>query len=130
VTKKTTNKAGKPTIWRVVRPLGETFWRVAQRNKGPRYRGTPFATDPRVFGLATMLEHEVQGRQDRHLMGDDRDKQEPAALPRKQDDSALLAPVVHRSSDILQGRTEAIIEHEGVMYRLRLTSAGKLYMTK
>ncbi len=39
-------------------------------------------------------------------------------------------PLVHRSQDLLQGRSEVWIEHEGVMYRLRLTSAGKLYLTK
>ncbi len=46
------------------------------------------------------------------------------------DEETPVRPVVHRSSDLLQGRNEAWIEHEGAMYRLRLTSAGKLYLTK
>ncbi len=45
-------------------------------------------------------------------------------------DGASSRPVVHQSADLLQGHKEAWIEHEGVRYRLRLTSAGKLYLTK
>lgn len=45
-------------------------------------------------------------------------------------DASSSRPVVHRSQDLLQGRSEAWIEHDGAMYRLRLTSAGKLYLTK
>jgi hemin uptake protein HemP len=41
-----------------------------------------------------------------------------------------LAPVVYTSAELLQGRREAWIEHEGERYRLRLTSQGKLYLTK
>jgi hemin uptake protein HemP len=39
-------------------------------------------------------------------------------------------PVVYRSDEILQGRREVWIEHAGQMYRLRLTQAHKLYLTK
>ena len=35
-----------------------------------------------------------------------------------------------QSSDILAGAREVIIEHEGDRYRLRLTSKGKLILTK
>jgi hemin uptake protein HemP len=38
--------------------------------------------------------------------------------------------VVIPSNEILQGRREIYIEHEGQRYRLRLTSRGKLYLTK
>lgn len=34
------------------------------------------------------------------------------------------------SQDLLQGRRELWIEHEGQLYRLRVTSRGKLYLTK
>ena len=34
------------------------------------------------------------------------------------------------SSDLLQGNREIIIEHAGGEYRLRLTSQGKLILTK
>jgi hemin uptake protein HemP len=34
------------------------------------------------------------------------------------------------SEELLQGRRELWIEHEGQMYRLRVTSRGKLYLTK
>ena len=34
------------------------------------------------------------------------------------------------SNELLQGRRELWIEHEGQMYRLRVTSRGKLYLTK
>lgn len=39
-------------------------------------------------------------------------------------------PVVVRSDELLQGRRELWIEHGDDMYRLRLTSSGKLYLTK
>jgi hemin uptake protein HemP len=34
------------------------------------------------------------------------------------------------SGELLQGKSEALIEHRGEMYRLRLTGSGKLYLTK
>jgi hemin uptake protein HemP len=33
-------------------------------------------------------------------------------------------------ADILKGQREAVIEHEGQDYRLRLTASGKLILTK
>lgn len=39
-------------------------------------------------------------------------------------------PLVFRSKDLLQGRKEVWIEHGDDMYRLRVTSLGKLYLTK
>jgi len=39
-------------------------------------------------------------------------------------------PRVLRSEELLQGAREVWIEHGSEMYRLRLTSAGKLYLTK
>lgn len=39
-------------------------------------------------------------------------------------------PLVVASEELLQGRRELWIEHRGELYRLRVTSAGKLYMTK
>lgn len=34
-----------------------------------------------------------------------------------------------RSEDLLRGRTELVIEHQGREYRLRLTQNGKLILT-
>lgn len=45
-------------------------------------------------------------------------------------DGPSPAPIVFRSEELLQGRREVWIEHGTEMYRLRLTSAGKLYLTK
>lgn len=39
-------------------------------------------------------------------------------------------PLIVHSDDLLQGRRELWIEHGDEMYRLRLTRAGKLYLTK
>ena len=39
-------------------------------------------------------------------------------------------PPVYNSDELLQGCREAWIEHGQQMYRLRLTQAGKLYLTK
>ena len=40
------------------------------------------------------------------------------------------APRIIRSEEIFQGRTEVWIEHGADMYRLRVTAAGRLYLTK
>jgi hemin uptake protein HemP len=39
-------------------------------------------------------------------------------------------PRIMSSDELLQGRREIWIEHRGEMYRLRLTSSGKLCLTK
>ncbi|MHC4877010.1 MAG: hemin uptake protein HemP [Planctomycetota bacterium] len=39
-------------------------------------------------------------------------------------------PRIYSSKELLQGCTEAWIEHEGQMYRLRVTSKGNLILTK
>ncbi|GAA5507910.1 hemin uptake protein HemP [Novipirellula caenicola] len=39
-------------------------------------------------------------------------------------------PKIIPSSELLQGRREVWIEHGSEMYRLRLTTSGKLYLTK
>ena len=39
-------------------------------------------------------------------------------------------PPIYNSAELLQGCREAWIEHGQQMYRLRLTQAGKLYLTK
>jgi hemin uptake protein HemP len=41
-----------------------------------------------------------------------------------------IRPPVYSSAELLQGCREAWIEHGQQMYRLRLTAAGKLYLTK
>ncbi|HZZ30168.1 MAG TPA: hemin uptake protein HemP [Pirellulales bacterium] len=52
-----------------------------------------------------------------------------AALPSGMPASEVRPPV-YSSTELLQGRREAWIEHGQQMYRLRLTHAGKLYLTK
>jgi len=39
-------------------------------------------------------------------------------------------PLIIRSEDLLQGRREVWITHSDEMYRLRVTSSGRLYLTK
>lgn len=39
-------------------------------------------------------------------------------------------PLILRSEDLFQLSREVWIEHGEVMYRLRLTASGKLYLTK
>ena len=48
-----------------------------------------------------------------------------AATPKKAN-----RPLVLRSDDLLRGAREVWIEHRDQMYRLRVTSTGKLYLTK
>jgi len=54
----------------------------------------------------------------------DKQAREPAP------EAAAPPSIVFRSEELLQGRREVWIEHGTEMYRLRLTSAGKLYLTK
>lgn len=52
-------------------------------------------------------------------------------LPSPKDTSAGGdRPTIYSSDELLQGRREVWIEHGDQMYRLRLTQAGKLYLTK
>jgi hemin uptake protein HemP len=43
---------------------------------------------------------------------------------------AAARPKIISSEELLQGRRELWIQHGDDMYRLRLTSSGKLYLTK
>jgi hemin uptake protein HemP len=43
---------------------------------------------------------------------------------------AALPPLVLTSEEVFQGRREILIEHGGEMYRLRITSRGRLILTK
>lgn len=46
------------------------------------------------------------------------------------EDSESPRPPVYRSDELLQGAREFWIEHGEEMYRVRLTSRGRLYLTK
>jgi hemin uptake protein HemP len=62
-----------------------------------------------------------------NLMADEpRERETSEHLPQPVENRPLI---VH-SDDLLQGRRELWIEHGEEMYRLRLTRAGKLYVTK
>ena len=50
--------------------------------------------------------------------------------PREQSGAADDQPRVVSSETLLQGRRELWIEHENDIYRLRVTSRGRLYLTK
>ncbi|SFV38367.1 Hemin uptake protein HemP [Devosia crocina] len=41
-----------------------------------------------------------------------------------------LGEKIVSSDDILSGRTEILIEHQGAIYRLRVTRQNKLILTK
>jgi hemin uptake protein HemP len=62
------------------------------------------------------------------LMTDDESLPDDRGDAASQDDQRR--PQIVRSEDLLQGRRELWIEHGDEMYRLRLTRAGKLYLTK
>lgn len=44
--------------------------------------------------------------------------------------AAEQGPLVYSSAELFRGRREVWIEHGADMYRLRLTAANKLYLTK
>ncbi|WP_182865140.1 hemin uptake protein HemP [Stieleria mannarensis] len=54
------------------------------------------------------------------------DPPDPTSPPR----SAESSPVIIPSEDLFRGRGEVWIEHGEMMYRLRRTSSGKLYLCK
>lgn len=62
------------------------------------------------------------------------DESKPRIRPASQDSGREplgdRPPPVYRSKDLMKGHREIWIEHGDEMYRLRLTSAGKLYLTK
>jgi len=43
---------------------------------------------------------------------------------------ASTGPLRHLVSELLRGEREAILEHNGQDYRLRITASGKLILTK
>lgn len=54
----------------------------------------------------------------------DSEKEEHTPEPEEQH------PIVYASAELLKGRKEVWIEHEGEMYRLRITARGRLILTK
>lgn len=50
--------------------------------------------------------------------------------PSAPDSSAGVEPPKYRSEALLAGGRQAVIEHRGQQYVLRLTSSGKLILTK
>jgi len=59
-----------------------------------------------------------------HTLPDDNSDLTPASMP--QDPQRLIIS----SAEVLRGQTEIWIEHGSEMYRLRLTRAGKLLLSK
>ena len=59
------------------------------------------------------------------MSANDHKKVEPARADRQ-----AAAPRRHKVSDLLEGDREAILEHGGQEYRLRITANGKLILTK
>ena len=55
----------------------------------------------------------------------DHKKTEPERTER-----SVAQPRRHKVSDLLEGDREAILEHGGQDYRLRITANGKLILTK
>jgi hemin uptake protein HemP len=55
-------------------------------------------------------------------------EESPESFPRKEDADIQMRVV--RSEDILSGNSEILIRHGNEIYRLRLTRAGKLILTK
>jgi hemin uptake protein HemP len=59
-----------------------------------------------------------------------RQRPEPAATPEPRTSSPAATPVVRiRSEDLFQQMREIEIDHEGRIYRLRMTQLNKLILT-
>jgi hemin uptake protein HemP len=70
------------------------------------------------LNIARRRTYQTDGR----LMTDDK------ANNPSQDSGERLRAI--ESQDILKGHQEVLIDHQGTMYKLRLTKAGKLILTK
>jgi hemin uptake protein HemP len=57
---------------------------------------------------------------------DDKDESGPRTAPPPHAGSTIR----HRVSDLMQGGRQAILEHEGADYLLRITASGRLILTK
>jgi len=55
---------------------------------------------------------------------------EPLAASAEPGQAGLTAPTALPSQDLLRGQKTVIIEHNGTVYRLQSTRAGKLILTK
>ena len=60
----------------------------------------------------------------------DESRSESAAESHQPSSAAESGPLVYQSEELLANRREVLIEHEGQMYRLRVTAKGRLYLTK
>jgi hemin uptake protein HemP len=54
----------------------------------------------------------------------------PLTSPQRQSQGERDRPRILSSDELFQGQRELWIEHQGEMYRLRVTSKGRLYLTK
>ncbi len=79
------------------------------------------------WGLARRLLIEMRMQQS-HDEPDDRMADPPAE--HRPTPSPNTSPLIIASQDLFRGRAEIWIEHGELMYRLRRTSAGKLYLCK
>lgn len=68
---------------------------------------------------------ELKRQRPRVVAGDIEGHSKQGASPQSPGSGRVL-----RSEEILQGSREVAIEHAGQFYRLRLTSTGKLILTK
>ncbi|MDV6030731.1 MAG: hemin uptake protein HemP [Phycisphaera sp. RhM] len=58
------------------------------------------------------------------------DPPDDPSAPYRPTPSPHTSPLIIPSQDLFRGRAEIWIEHGELMYRLRRTSAGKLYLCK
>lgn len=65
-------------------------------------------------------------RKDRRPDDDSMKNSQPTPNPSAEE----RRPLIVGSEELMQGRRELWIEHGDEMYRLRVTSSGKLYLTK
>ena len=63
-------------------------------------------------------------------MNSDKPSGDAGHEPEKSTSGAASAPMIYQSEELFQDRREVWIQHEGEMYRLRVTARGKLYLTK
>ncbi|MGC3966974.1 MAG: hemin uptake protein HemP [Pirellulales bacterium] len=64
-------------------------------------------------------------------MADEREREPPQPRPAEQEPAKPPRPIrLLRTVDLFQGGDLVLIEHEGAIYKLRITSRGRLILQK
>ena len=83
-----------------------------------------------LCGSAALIANELRSLAQEHLVANESLKPSVPPSAEQAPRSKSERPPMWDSGELLQGHSEAWIGHGDQVYRLRMTSTGKLYLTK